>query len=161
MMSLTKAFHYGVLVFEIDAAIERLHLIHGYTFTDTTSVHIDRLCDPTEHAQDIRCAFSRQGPFYIELIEATGNGIYSARHGEGIHHIGIWDDDVSANQAKLVEEHNVEIDAQVLDSGGRPFSWYAMPQDTLGIRYEFVDASLRPEIEAWIRVGRRDNRFSV
>jgi hypothetical protein len=49
---------------------------------------------------------------------------------------------VPANQAKLVEENGLEIDAQVLDGGERPFSWYAKPQETLGIRYEFVDASL-------------------
>ena len=157
----SKIFHCGILVFDLEAAIDRLTATLGLTFTEPASVHIDRLCDPTEHAQDLRCAFSRQGPSYLELIEAVGDGIYSARHGEGVHHIGMWDDDVASNQAKLVEEHGLEIDAQVLTEDGRPFTWYAKPQNGVGFRCEFVNTRLRPEIEMWIASGRRGSAFSV
>lgn len=55
-----------------------------------------------------RMAFAYMGPLQIELIQCLEGRLFHSRfleeHGEGIHHLGFYVDDVDGEAAKLVAE---------------------------------------------------------
>ncbi|MEU6323809.1 VOC family protein [Streptomyces sp. NPDC047009] len=152
-MTLTNAYHFGVLVYDLEEAIGRFGELFGYTFNDPTVVHLNRLAEPGERSFDLRATYSRQGPPHLELIEAKGRGVYAAAHGEGLHHVGLWDPSIAANKKEFVERKGLEVEAEVLLPDDGTFAWYAKPSATNGVRFEFVDEAARPDLEKWIATG--------
>lgn len=151
-MESPNVYHYGILVSDIDKAIKLYGRLFGLTFHEPTEVHLNRLVDPDEHEFDLRVTYSQQGPPYMELLEAKGDGVYSAGHGEGVHHIGMWDPAIDENKKRYVDS-GVEVDGEVLNADGTTFAWYTNPKTTGGVRFEFVDESAREDLEKWIQTG--------
>lgn len=146
-------FHIGVIVPDLKKAIEDFSRILGITFTNPEYFHINRLEDPKPHSHDPYVAFSREGPPYYELIEASGDGIFSAKHQGKILYLGVWEKDMAA-RVKALEEERIKIDAWFRnEEGGVPFCIITSPQGALGIRMEYVDQSVQSTIEHWVETG--------
>lgn len=146
-------FHIGVIVPDLIKAIEDFSRILGITFTNPEYFHISRLEDPEPHSHDPYVAFSREGPPYYELIEASGDGIFSAKHQGTILYLGVWEKDMAA-RLKALEKEGIGIDAWFRNKEGSvPFTVITSPQGTLGIRMEYVDQSVRSTIEKWVETG--------
>jgi catechol 2,3-dioxygenase-like lactoylglutathione lyase family enzyme len=141
--------HIGVLVDDIDAAIERFSLL-GLTFMKPRTVRVERLVeDGVEKQLDLRIAFSHQGPPHWELLEAVGDGVYGSHHGEGLHHVAILDEDPIARRDELLEAGFREVGAQYRQDGSIIVS-YLDPADLSGIQVELLDAAVQDAILAWI-----------
>ena len=115
-------------------------------------IHLNRLADPEEHPFDLRATYSRQGPPHMELLESKGYGIYGAHHGEGLHHVGMWDSKIEPNKIQFTQK-GLQVEAQVTGPNGSPFAWYAKPEGAHGTRFEFVDDTGRLDIEKWMQTG--------
>ena len=48
--------------------------------------------------------YSAEGPQHIELLEGEPGSIWDGRVTPGLHHIGVWSDDVAGETSRLVKE---------------------------------------------------------
>jgi len=153
MVAPPSYFHVGVVVPDLHKAIARYSDVLGMQFTEPATFHIPRLEDPTPHAADLVCAFSMTSAPYYELIQASGDGIYSAAQAGKILYFGIWEPDM-AGRLEHLQHQGVAVDAQFkMDEKSAPFAMITAP-DLLGARLEYVDMADRGPIEEWVRTGK-------
>jgi catechol 2,3-dioxygenase-like lactoylglutathione lyase family enzyme len=146
-------FHIGVIVPDLDRAAADFSRVLGLTFTDPAVVHVPWFVDPTPHEHTVHAVFSEDGPPYYELIQAAGDGIFSAREAGQILYLGMWESDM-AGRMRTLQENGIGIDAQLKASEDAvPFCIITKP-DVLGIRLEYVDESAHPGIERWVHTGK-------
>src|SRR5439155_18906281 len=93
--------HLGVVVRDLEAAIERFSLL-GLTFMEPMTVHVDRLVEGgLESSLDLRIVFSHQGPPHWELLETVGDGVYGPQHADELHHVAVLDADPARRRDEL------------------------------------------------------------
>ena len=149
-------YHVGVLVPNMRAAIDRLSADLGYTFTEpvlmTPQEVEDRVSGETG-PMELLVAYTREGPFRLELIEFMGRGLYAEERGEGPHHLGVWEPDIDARLA-LLESAGTAVDAVFRGPDGRVRVVYtSRAAGAGGVRIEFVSESLRARLEEWFQTG--------
>ncbi|MFE5537965.1 MULTISPECIES: VOC family protein [Streptomyces] len=142
-----RIHHIGLLVADLEAAIERWSLATGYTFSEIgryrTDFYVDR-SDEQPHHHDARISFSREGPPHIELMEFHGAGTHSAANGEGIHHLGFMDHPAVEERKRELAACGMDWDGMALTEGGDILLWFTRKQDLHGIRLEFVSPVPQP-----------------
>jgi catechol 2,3-dioxygenase-like lactoylglutathione lyase family enzyme len=132
--------HIGILVPDLEAAIERWSSVLGYTFSPIgryrSDLYVDN-SDPEPHFHDTRIAFSKQGPPYIELMSVTGEGTHAASEA-GVHHIAFKGiDDVPARLGECAAL-GVREDGRSLMPDGRVHLAFTDKRDLDGLRLEFI-----------------------
>jgi catechol 2,3-dioxygenase-like lactoylglutathione lyase family enzyme len=154
-MTGTPHSHVGFVVRDLEAAMARFSSVLGVTFNEPRTVHFDRLEDPEPRSTQIRVTFSREGPPHYELIEGDGRGIYALDRGEGVHHVGIWEEGAQERMAALLAK-GVTSEARVVLADGSVLSWFNDPEDLHGVRVEFVDDAGRATYERFMKTGEFD-----
>jgi catechol 2,3-dioxygenase-like lactoylglutathione lyase family enzyme len=142
--------HVGILVHDLEAAIPQYEKL-GYTFMEPLTVHVDDLHDEDGERReiDLRIVFALQGPPHLELLEATGDGIYGAQHAGGLHHLAVLTDDPIARRDELVEK-GFRFTAAQYRPDGSMIVGYIHPGDLDGVRIELLDAPVHDTIGRWI-----------
>ena len=141
--------HIGILVNDLDAAIERYSRF-GISFMEPRTVRVDRLVENArETSLDLTIAFSLDGPPHWELLQAVGDGIYGPQHAETLHHVAVLDPDPAARRDELVAQGFRETAAQYRDDGSIIVT-YLDPADLHGVRIELIHAPVQDAILAWI-----------
>jgi Glyoxalase/Bleomycin resistance protein/Dioxygenase superfamily len=143
-------YHVGILVADLDEAMERFSQKLGLTFAPVNDMEIDAEDDNGSFKQKMKATYSVQGPPHIELLEATGDGIFSLKNGEGVHHLGLWCP--VWNEYHEQGEHRCLPVAMKINliPGADPTMWLSNPADLHGTRLEFVSEPMKPGLEAWI-----------
>ena len=140
--------HIGLIVPNLEAAIERWQTVTGYTFSPIaryrTSHYVDA-SNPEPHFHDARISFSLEGPPYIELMEATGSGTHSLQEA-GVHHFGFSRVAELVEERERLQELGIRSDGASLDCEGRPLLWFTDKRDLDGIRLEFVAPQEQPVV---------------
>ena len=152
-MTASPYFHIGILVPDLDEAIERFSDVLGVTFADR--VYQDsQYFDDGGVIKDLRLhlSFSTDGPPYYELLEAQGDGLYSLKHGIGLHHVGVWEADCKAKR-KEFETKGMNHEATIYRPDGSVIVSFFEPGPLGGVRVELADLDLREQHEAWLRGG--------
>lgn len=124
-------FHVGILVRNVEAARADFTAKLGVEFEP---VHSQQIAT----GETTRFCYSLQGPPYLELVEMTGTGSWSAEQSEGFHHIGISDPSVPARCAAFGDQ--VDLIASAED--GAPRVVLTRPEALHGIRVEYFDAGV-------------------
>ena len=146
-------FHIGILVPEMHSAIERFSDILHMDFSAPTPIHFNLVEGPDgPYAYDALFTYSRQGPPYIELVEARSFGIHADTSGLGVHHVGFWEPSMDTNLEENTEK-GIRVDSRIVDPDGKTFVWYSNPDDLSGVRLEFVDESRRDGFQAFFESG--------
>jgi hypothetical protein len=145
-------FHVAVLVEGLETAMADFGAALGLTFHDPITAEFGRLEDPDPHESFVRCTYSREGPPYIELLEANGDGIFSLKHGEGVHHVGLWHPDVTG-ACEALSNRGVGTEARVISPDGELFVFFNDPSKLHGTRFEFLDDVAQESTEHWIKTG--------
>ena len=149
-MATEHFFHVGILVEDIDQAIDRFSEMLGIEFAGPETVPLTDLEEPGRDGPfELTLAYSKQGPPHVELLEATGDGVYGAHHGYGLHHYGTWTDDFDGEWSKLTAR-GMKPEAVFSSQDGR-FGGFLDPRPLLGVRYEILSSALKPDWEAWLR----------
>jgi catechol 2,3-dioxygenase-like lactoylglutathione lyase family enzyme len=141
--------HIGILVENLEEAIEKWQRATGYTFGPIGRYRTERYRDhsnPEPHWHDARIAFSQQGPPFIELMEFHGEGTHSAKEGEGFHHFGFLDYPDAHEKIAEMEAAGFRHDGESLDEQGRTILWFTDKRDLNGVRLEFVAAVPQPVV---------------
>lgn len=123
-MQIKSLDHVSYAVTDIDKVAEswsRLYGIGPWTYQENGGK------DAKGRPWKIRMAFANVGPLELELVQCLEGRIFQSKFlekwGEGIHHLGLFVDDVDAEAEKLVEKganlliHNPGQFAY-LDAGG-------------------------------------------
>lgn len=146
-------YHAGVVVDDIERAIEDLSDRFGYTFNPPTSLAIpvldDRVTGRT-HSVDLVASYTREGPFRLEVIQAQGSGVYSADLA-GLHHLGVWEHDPQSRLDEL-EAAGDPVDAVIRRADGAISAIYCRPR-LVHARIEYVNDDRRPQLEQWFEAG--------
>jgi len=153
-MTVSPFYHFGILVEDLDAAIGRFAELFGLTFIGPRTFRISRLADPDEHRLEVQAAYSHQGPPHLELIEAAGDGLYGPSR-LGFHHVGLWDPAIDTNRKTYLSEKALRSDARVITPADGTLAWFSQPSGACGIRFEFVDESIKAPAEELIQGGGR------
>jgi len=145
----TNLYHVGVLVEDLDAAMARFGEVLGLTFEEPRTLSLDDHAEVISKGEriggELRVVYSVEGPPFLELIQAHDHGVWGRHHGEGLHHIGSWQEGL---REKLEEMAAAGIATEA----------------TISIGEDLIAAYLEPTPVHQTRielVGRRDSRPDV
>jgi hypothetical protein len=146
--------HFGILVEDIDTAIEQYSNLAALPFCEpieASFAHVDHGTHVEEPAI-VRLTYSMGGPAYIELIEASGDGVWSPRHGYGFHHFGGYRADIeAAHQAAIAR--GAEPECVVRSPDGAHMLTYFAPGSLIDARIELLTEGMLPAWETWVGGG--------
>ncbi|MFH8606757.1 VOC family protein [Streptomyces sp. NPDC018029] len=147
-------YHVGMVVPDIDEAIQRCATVFGVSFTAaawTESPH-QQEGDVTHIPFRQRQAISRTREPYVELIEATGDGVFGPSRAGTLLYYACWERDMKARLARL-RSQGFGMDAVIrMDAASDPIAAITS-YDHHGIRLELADPAVKPVMEQWARAG--------
>lgn len=152
-MTATMLFHVGILVPDLDEAMERFADVLHLTWTEKAVAEAD-MWEPALGHYDLALdvVYSQEGPPHIELVQAQGSGLYRPQLAGGVHHLGGWSPDCERRQAELRSQHLAPVGTQY-DPDGDIIVSYFDPAGLYGVMYEMVDEGRRPMMEEWFAGG--------
>ncbi len=149
-VTLTEApYHVGVVVDDLEGTMAAHSLATGSEWASVQELTV-ALCDERGcTSTPVRITYTRQGPTYVELIEAVPGTVWTAS--DAVHHVGVWCDDVDAESRRLESEGFAAVAWAEGREGRRAwFAYHSVP----GIGYlELVDRRSRPAFERWMAGG--------
>ena len=142
-------FHIGILVKDLDAAMERFQKMLQVSFRTPRVVQVSQEYGRGPSLADLRFTYSYQGPPYYELLGAHDTGIFGLDQGEGPHHIGMWAPD-GLERLKDLQGRGLRPEIVQYSGDGLLLFAYFERADLCGTRIEILDASQRAIHEAWM-----------
>lgn len=153
-MNASVPFHAGILVEDIGRVRRHFEEHLGYEFNDPVTLDLGGMDDRVSGRVapvSIQVTYSRTGPFRLELIETTGDGIYAPALA-GLHHLGVWEADMEGTIEK-VERNGGTVDAVIRRPDSSISVVYAGDPRS-GTRIEYVNSDRREALERWFDTGR-------
>jgi Glyoxalase/Bleomycin resistance protein/Dioxygenase superfamily len=141
---ITPFFHVGIIVPELGQAQRDMTSILGLTWEPIMKVELPVLVGERTVERRVTLVYSLEGPPYVELIEAS-EPPWAAQ--DGLHHLGIWSEDVAADIEALSSKGHVELGTGVVDGEGTKggFSYLSGPT---GVVLELVDVATQAAFDA-------------
>ena len=152
MTTYADCYHQGVRVPSLDAAMEEVGAAMGLTW-----------CEPQDRQQMVwlpevgmtsialRFTDSAEGPQHVELLEGAPGSIWDGRDDPGVHHVGLWSDDVCRDtEACVARGWTVRAGQRPPEEGYGAFTYVQPPS---GLIVEFVTTAARPMFERWFAGG--------
>lgn len=152
MTSYADCYHQGVRVPNLETAMEEVGAAMGVTW-----------CQPQERQQAVwlpeigdttvalRFTYSAQGPQHVELLEGAPGSIWDGRDQPGVHHVGLWSDDVRRDTEACVARGWILRAGQ--HSPENCYGVFTYVQPPSGLIVEFVSTAARPMFERWFAGG--------
>jgi catechol 2,3-dioxygenase-like lactoylglutathione lyase family enzyme len=124
-------FHVGILVRDIDQAIDDFGRLLGVRFEPVRTGTV-------VSGEQNRYCYSLAGPPMLELVEMVGDGTWSPSQGEGLHHIGYGRPDVPGQCAVF----GGQADTLVAAGDGQPRVIFTRPAALHGVRVEYLESTM-------------------
>ena len=141
-------YHVGVRVPDLEAAMAGLGPALGITWAQV--VQRDQpVWTPDDGAYTIplRFTYSCEGPQHIELLQGAPGSLWDGADLPGVHHMGVWVDDVAAETERLIGAGwTLEMAQRAPDEGYGVMTYVRSPG---GFRLEPVSVAVRPRFERW------------
>jgi hypothetical protein len=138
----------GIRVVDLEAAMADLGPAIGVTWCQVQE-RDQRIWSPEGGATTtpLRFTYSAEGPVHLELLQGQPGTIWDAGAGVGLHHSGVWSEDVKGESDALVSEGWTMLAAQLPpEDGYGAMSYVASPS---GFVLELVRTVVRPMFERW------------
>jgi catechol 2,3-dioxygenase-like lactoylglutathione lyase family enzyme len=148
-------YHIGIVVHDCDEAVAHYSDVLNIAFTERSDsvLWIENPQTQQTERTPFVAAYSRTRPPYVELIQASGEGIFSETNAGRILYFGIWEADLEDRIQKL-KQQGIGVEALISpESGSAPTAFITLP-DKMGIRMEYLSTSLRLGTEAWVLTGK-------
>lgn len=148
-----RLYHTGIRVPDLDAAMAELGPTLDVTWADVRDFPEMALWTPDDGVQTValRFTYSCEGPQHVELLEASPGCIWDGREDPGVHHLGVWVDDVAAEVDAAVAAGWTCIAASAPPDGGYgPWAYLQPPSGTI---VEVVSEAIRAHFEPWWAEG--------
>ncbi len=129
-----EVFHVGIRVADLETAQQELTGSIGVRWT--TPAHIPmKVWVPGEGYRtcDLTISFSTKGPVHIELLHGSPGSYWdTGAGGAGLHHIGVWVDDVARVSRELTGQgFTVELAGMSPEEGYGAFTYVRSPGGVL------------------------------
>jgi hypothetical protein len=141
----TDQFHIGIVVEDLDAALEELGGLFGYEWCPVFAIETPVALPEGEIMVDLRFVYSKTEP-RIELIRAMPGTPWVPAKDSGIHHAGYWSDDMAVDGRSLDASGFVEEARGVLPDGTPTWAYY---RSARGLRIELVSRQLQAGLEQY------------
>ncbi|MER5531625.1 VOC family protein [Streptomyces sp. NPDC002677] len=150
-MKATDQFHVGLVVDDIAAAAAELSALFGHQWCDELGAPVRVSLPGGDTVLELRSTYSMSLP-RLELVRSIPGSLWQPAAGSGVHHLGYWSDDVTADSAELAR-HGYAPEAVGRRPDGTPY--WAFHRGTTGPRIELVTRALQPVLERYWTTGRR------
>lgn len=148
MIELSSCYHHGILVADLDAAMEELGVTMGASWcTPVEAPQQVWMPDRGEVTLPLRFTYSAQGPVHLELVQGAPGTIWDGVAHPGLHHMGMWCDDVASSTRALLDVGWHVVLAQAPPERGYGVFTYVRPPS--GLVVELVSTVVRPAFERW------------
>jgi lactoylglutathione lyase len=150
-----EVFHVGIRVADLEAAQQELTAATGVRWTAPARIPM-KAWVPGEgyRSYDLAISFTVEGPVHIELMQGAPGSYHDAAGGRaGLHHIGVWVDDVARASQDLVSQgYTVELAGASPAEGYGSFTYVRSPA---GILFEPESGrhGTRERFERWYAGG--------
>jgi len=151
MIDPTRIYHIGVVVQDLDRAMDELGTSLGYEWTSVRAMNTELLVPAGSKPVSLRLAFTRQGPPWLEFIEGPADSVWSAAGGNALHHVAFWVDDLEGERRHL-ESQGMAFEVGGMSADGQ-LSGFAYHLNPHGGRVELVDVRLKDGLERWLTAG--------
>lgn len=95
----------------------------------------------------LKFTYSCEGPQHVELLESVPGAPWYGNDAPGVHHMGMWVDDVKATTDRfLAEGWTLEVCGAAPEDGYGSFSYVRAPS---GFLLEPVTSAAKPMFEQW------------
>jgi hypothetical protein len=143
-------FHLGIVVDDHDATLIQLTELFGYRWCEEIDVTMPVWLPDGERVLRLRFSYSREAP-RLEIIRSIPGTPWEPATGSGLHHVGYWSDDVTADAASLEARGHVREAAAMGPDGAPMFTYHRHPA---GPRIELVASTAREGMEHYWATGR-------
>jgi lactoylglutathione lyase len=129
-----EVFHMGIRVADLEAAQQELTKTIGVHWTKPAQIPMKAWGPETGYQEyDLTISFTVEGPVHIELLYGSPGSYYDVRSGgAGLHHIGVWVDDVNKVSRRLVSQgYTVELAGDAPEKGYGAFTYIRSPGGVL------------------------------
>ena len=145
---LKTLFHVGIRVPDLESAMEEIGPALGLTWAPVVQRE-QRVWTPDAgaHTTPLRFTYSCEGPQHVELLQGAPGSPWDGTGVTGIHHQGVWVDDVAAETERLVDAGwTLELAGLPPEEGYGSMTYVRSPT---GFLLEPVAARARPRFERW------------
>ncbi len=148
----SRCYHQGVRVPDLDAAMDELGAALGITWcSPQTREQAVWLPDEGATTLPLRFTYSAEGPQHVELLEGPPGSIWDGREQPGLHHVGLWSDDVRGEtDALLAAGWTLRLAQQAPEAGYGAFTYVQPPS---GLLVELVWSAIKPMFDRWFAGG--------
>jgi hypothetical protein len=95
----------------------------------------------------LRFTYSCEGPVHLELLQGTAGSFWDGVAEPGLHHTGVWSDDVRGDTKAFVDAGWTLVGAGAAPEDG--FGVFTYVQAPTGLIVELVWSAVKPRFEAW------------
>ena len=148
----SRCYHIGVRVPNLEVAMAEMGADLGLTWCSVQERQQD-VWTPTTGAVKVplRFTYSAEGPQHLELLEGAPGTIWDGRKQPGIHHTGVWVDDVAAEtNALLAKGWTLAAAGRSPEDGFGAFTYVVPPS---GLIVELVWSAISPMFDRWFAGG--------
>ncbi|MBG01520.1 MAG: hypothetical protein CL470_04540 [Acidimicrobiaceae bacterium] len=149
MFNFQEIFHIGIRVPNLELAMEEMGASLGVTWAEPVDTPGQNIWTPEAGQQKLplKFVYSCEGPQHLELLEGPKDSIWDGSIDPGVHHVGVWVDDVKQETDRLLS-----LGWSLLASAKSPEEGYAgmsylAPQN--GTIVELVSSAIKPRFERW------------
>ncbi len=154
MIDYQRLFHTGIRVPDIDAAMAEMGQTLGVSWASVQHNPAQQVWTPQHGLQAVELTFtySCEGPQHLELLAGEPGTIWDGSADPGVHHVGVWVDDVAAETERCVQAGwQVAAAAASPDDGYGAFAYVVPPSGPI---VELVWSAIEPAFESWWSGGR-------
>jgi Glyoxalase/Bleomycin resistance protein/Dioxygenase superfamily len=145
----TDQFHVGIVVDDLDAALGDLSALFGYQWCPQLEISTPVVLLGGEATLDLVFTYSTAAP-RLEVIQSMPGTLWVPAPGSGIHHLGYWSDDVSADAAALTARGYAMEATGVRPDGTPAWAYHRSPS---GPRIELVSRDIAAGLEQYWASG--------
>ena len=104
MIDFKEIFHIGIRVPNIEAAMEEMGESLNVTWAELVENSSQGLWTPDDGQQSIplKYVYSCEGDQHLELLEGQPGSFWDGNENPGVHHFGVWVDDVKVETERLL-----------------------------------------------------------
>jgi len=149
MFDFKEIFHIGIRVPNIETAMEEMGESLNLTWAELVENPSQVLWTPDNGQQSIplKFVYSCEGDQHLELLEGQPGSFWDGNQNPGVHHFGVWVDDVKTETERLMGlKWELLGAAKSPDKGFGNMSYLAPSNGTI---LELVASSNKPRFERW------------
>jgi hypothetical protein len=149
-MNAPRIYHIGIVVPALEPAMEEFGAVAGVTWGRVQRFAAGFTTPSGPRTYDQAFVLSLEGPPYIELLVQVAGSVWEKT---GLHHLGMWSDDVPGESAGL-EERGCAWEAALADDQGRRAGGCLHVLPSLDARIELVSrAASAPRLDRYLAGG--------